>query len=100
MSFTLTDQMTTRSAADKLGSTWLRSVLRRVLLSERQEPDNFAVPITSEAPLDSAKMLTQKSVQMPRSNAGVLRDEQRTASRNNLLKEVVGRKEIRKELKE
>lgn len=82
--------MTTRSTANVLGSAWLWRVLRRALLSVTLAPDILTVPAIAEVPFGFAKKLTKMSAQMPRSKAGVSKEEPKTGSKNDCWEDIAG----------
>lgn len=61
----------TKFVSGMLGGAWQWSILRRALLLVTPALDSLAVPNITESPLEFAKRLTQTCVQMPRSNAGM-----------------------------
>lgn len=54
-----------------------------MLLSVTVAPDRLAVPTVVGASIASAKMVTRMSQRMPRSKAGVPKEEARMASKND-----------------
>lgn len=93
----LTDPISISSAADVLESAWLWSALRGALLSVAPAPDNLALTTLAGAPSEPSTRLTQTSMQMPLSKAGVPKKELRTTSKNNCLEDFIQGKRIIKE---
>lgn len=92
----MTDPITTRSSAEVVESAWSRSVLRKALLAVMVAPDNLDASTIAAAPLDFASRLTQTSVRVLRSKAGMSKKEPRRALKNDFLDGIVGER-IREE---
>lgn len=96
----MTDPITTRSAADVLGSAWPWSVFRRALQSVPPAPDRLAVPTVVGALFDFPNRSTQNSVPLPEVKAGWPMDEPRKVSKNDCYEDIVGERRISEERKQ